>query len=104
MLLALDYDPVAQDQTNSDKRKSDAVFGCLLDDRADLGVEIAEEINQKSAQTLIFIAGLAVSKVGSIGPYQWLTDDLKNVDLDDIEPAIEEMGKYGVVVQSTLRD
>ena len=32
-LLALEYDPVAQGQTNSDKRKSDAVFGCLMDDR-----------------------------------------------------------------------
>jgi adenylate cyclase len=104
MLLALEYDPVAQGQTNSDKRKSDAVFGCLMDDRADLGLKIAEEIDQKSAQTLIFIAGLAVSKVGSIRPYQWLTDDLKNVDLDDIEAAIEEMGKYDVVVQSTLRE
>ena len=32
-LLALEYDPIAQGQTNSDKRKSDGSFGCILNDR-----------------------------------------------------------------------
>ena len=103
-LLALEYDPVAQGQTNSDKRKSDAVFGCLMDDRVDLGLTIAEEIDQRSEQTLLFAAGLAVSKDGSIGSYQWLTTDLKDADPEKIKAAIEEMGKYDTVVQSTLRE
>jgi len=103
-LLALEYDPVAQGQTNSDKRKSDAVFGCLMDDRADLGLKISEEIDERSEQLLLFAAGLAVSKDGSIDPYQWLIDDLTDADPDKIEAAIEEMGKYDVVVQSTLRE
>ena len=103
-LLALEYDPVAQGQTNSDKRKSDAVFGCLLDDRAELGLSIAEEIDERSEQVLLYAAGLAVSKDGSIDAYVWLVDNLKEADSDKIELAIEEMGKYDVVVQSTLRE
>ena len=103
-LLALEYDPVAQGQTNSDKRKSDAVFGCLLDDRAELGLSITEGIDERSEQILLYAAGLAVSKDGSIDPYPWLVDDLKVADLGKMEVSIEEMGKYDVVVQSTLRE
>ena len=103
-LLALEYDPIAQGQTNSDKRKSDAVFGCLLDDRVELGLSIAEEIDERSAQILLYTAALAVSKDGTIGSYPWLVSDIKKVELDSIEAAIEDMGKYDVVVQSTLRE
>ena len=103
-LLALEYDPIAQGQTNSDKRKSDAVFGCLLDDRVELGLSIAEEIDERSAQILLYTAGLAVSKDGTIGSYPWLVSDIKKAELDSIEAAIEDMGKYDVVVQSTLRE
>ena len=38
----MEYDPVPQGQTNGDKRKRDAVFACLMDDRVDLGLELAE--------------------------------------------------------------
>ena len=103
-LLALEYDPIAQGQTNSDKRKSDAVFGCLLDDRVELGLSIAEEIDERSAQILLYTAALAVSKDGTIGSYPWLVSDIKKAELDSIEAAIEDMGKYDVVVQSTLRE
>ena len=53
---------------------------------------------------MLYAAGLAVSKDGSIDPYAWLVDDLKEADSDKVEAAIEEMGKYDSVVQSTLRE
>ena len=46
-LLAMEYDPVPQGQTNGDKRKRDAVFACLMDDRVDLGLELAEAIEER---------------------------------------------------------
>ena len=103
-LLALEYDPVAQGQINSDKRKSDAVFGCLMDDRVELGLEIAEEIEACAENTLLFSAALSVAKHGSLEPYKWLVNDLKKSNFQGLEAAIEEMGKYDVVVQSTLRE
>jgi nitrate reductase NapAB chaperone NapD len=36
--------------------------------------------------------------------FSWLTDDLKNSDFEQIEAAIEEMGKFDVVVQSKLKE
>ena len=103
-LLALEYDPVAQGQINSDKRKSDAVFGCLMDDRVELGLEIAEEIEACAENTLLFSAALSVAKHGSLEPYKWLVNDLKKSNFQGLEAAIQEMGKYDVVVQSTLRE
>ena len=103
-LLALEYDPVAQGQTNSDKRKSDAVFGCLMDDRVELGLELAEEIEERSVPTLLYAAALAVSKHSKLDGLDWLLNDIKAASTDDIEAAIEEIGKYDVVVQSTLRE
>jgi len=103
-LLALEYDPVAQGQTNSDKRKSDAVFGCLMDDRVELGLELAEEIEACSENILLFAAALSVAKHGSLEPCPWLIKDLKTCNFEGLEAAIEEMGKYDVVVQSTLRE
>ncbi len=103
-LLALEYDPVAQGQTNSDKRKSDAVFGCLMDDRAKLGLELGEEIEERGAATLLYAAALAVSKYSALSSLNWLVNDLKKASADEMEATIEEMGKYDVVVQSTLRE
>ena len=103
-LLALEYDPVAQGQTNSDKRRSDAVFGCLMDDRGELGLALAEEIEIRAENTLLFAAALSVGMHGSLQPYNWLLSDLKKASFERIEAAIEEMGKYDVVVQSTLRE
>ena len=103
-LLALEYDPVAQGQTNSDKRKSDAVFGCLMDDRVELGLELAEEIEACSENILLFAAALSVAKHGSLEPCPWLIKDLKTCNFEGLEAAIEEMGRYDVVVQSKLRE
>ena len=44
-----------------------------------------------------------MSEADSINPYHWLVSDIKEADMDRIEAAIEEMGRYEVVVQSTLR-
>jgi tetratricopeptide (TPR) repeat protein len=103
-LLALEYDPVAQGQTNSDKRKCDAVFGCLMDDRADQGLEIAEEIGSCPENILLYVAALSVAKHGSLEPYNWLVDALKKCKFEELQAAIDEMGKYDVVVQNTLRE
>jgi tetratricopeptide (TPR) repeat protein len=103
-LLALEYDPIAQGQTNSDKRKSDGVFGCVLDDRPDVGLEIASGMIGRSEKVLIYSAALAVSSAGVLENFSWLIDDLKNADFGKIEEAIEEMGKFDVVVQSKLKE
>ena len=103
-LLALEYDPIAQGQTNSDKRKSDGVFGCVLDDRPDVGLDIASGMIDRSEKVLVYSAALAVGSAGSLKSFSWLTDDLKNSDFEQIEAAIEEMGKFDVVVQSKLKE
>ena len=103
-LLALEYDPIAQGQTNSDKRKSDGVFGCVLDDRPDVGLEIASGMIDRSEKVLIYSSALAIGSTGSLESFSWLMDDLRNVDLAKIEEAIEEMGKFDVVVQSKMKE
>ena len=103
-LLALEYDPIAQGQTNSDKRKSDGVFGCILDDRPDVGLDIASGMIDRSEKVLIYAAALAVGSTGSLENFSWLIDDLRNADFAQIEEAIEEMGKFDVVVQSKLKE
>ncbi len=103
-LLALEYDPIAQGQTNSDKRKSDGVFGCILDDRPDVGLDIASGMIDRSEKVLIYSAALAVGSTGSLESFSWLIDDLKDADFEQIEEAIEEMGKFDVVVQSKLKE
>ena len=65
-LLALEYDPVAQGQTNSDKRKSDGVFGCVLDDRPEVGLDIASGMIDRSEKVLVYSAALAVGSAGSL--------------------------------------
>ena len=102
--MALEYDPIAQGQTNSDKRKSDGVFGCVLDDRPDVGLEIASGMIGRSEKVLIYSAALAVSSAGVLENFSWLIDDLKKADFGKIEEAIEEMGKFDVVVQSKLKE
>ena len=103
-LLALEYDPIAQGQTNSDKRKSDGVFGCVLDDRPDVGLEIASGMIDRSEKVLVYSAALAVGNSGSLESFSWLINDLKKADFGQIEEAIEEMGKFDVVVQSKLKE
>ena len=75
--MALEYDPIAQGQTNSDKRKSDGVFGCVLDDRPDVGLEIASGMIDRSEKVLVYSAALAVGSSGSLESFSWLIDDLK---------------------------
>ena len=103
-LLAMEYDPVPQGQTNGDKRKRDAVFACLMDDRVDLGLELAEAIEERPENTLLYAAAMAVAKAGSLEGFGWLVADLKNAKGSEMESVIEEMGKYDVVIQSTLRE
>ena len=103
-LLALEYDPIAQGQTNSDKRKSDGVFGCVLDDRPQVGLDIASGMIDRSEKVLVYSAALAVSSTGSLENFSWLIDDLKDANFEKIEEAIEEMGKFDVVVKSKLKE
>ena len=36
--------------------------------------------------------------------FSWLIDDLKNANFEQIEEAVEEMGKFDIVVQSKLKE
>lgn len=104
MLLALEYDPIAQGQTNSDKRKSDVVFGCLLDDRPELGLKIASEISSCSAKVVLYAATLAVDISGSIESYSWLISDIRKSKKEEMIAEIEQMGKVDVVLQSKMKE
>ena len=103
-LLALEYDPVPQGQSNSDKRKTDAVFACFMDDRIDLGLRVSEEIEKRTPQTIIFSACMAVAKSKRIENFSWLVADIQNTQKSDIEDTIEKMGKIDMVVQNKLRE
>ena len=50
------------------------------------------------------MAALSVAKHGSLEPYTWLANDLKKCNFEGLQAAIDEMGKYDVVVQNTLRE
>ena len=100
----MEYDPIAQGQTNSDKRKSDGVFGCVLDDRPQVGLDIASTMIERSEKVLVYSAALAVSSTGALENFSWLIDDLKDANFEKIEEEIEEMGKFDVVVQSKLKE
>ena len=104
MLLALEYDPIAQGQTNSDKRKSDAVFGCLLDDRPELGLKLASEISSYSAQVVLYAATLAIDFSGSLESYSWLISNIQKSKKEEIITEIEQMGKIDVVLQSKMKE
>ncbi|MGB0688238.1 MAG: adenylate/guanylate cyclase domain-containing protein [Paracoccaceae bacterium] len=103
-LLALEYDPVPQGQTNSDKRKADAVFACFMDDRIDQGLALAEEIESRDGRTLLCAAALAVEKFSGLADVSWLLNDLKATDAASLEPVIDSFGQIDLVVQSTLRE
>ncbi len=103
-LKALEYDPVPQGQTNSDKRKSDAVFACFMDDRIDLGLELAEQISHPATKTLLYAASLAIQKSGSLTPYSWLTSNLKMAKEEELEAAIEDMRGIDMVIHNTLME
>ena len=45
-----------------------------------------------------------MAKAGSLEGFGWLVADLKNAKGSEMEAVIEEMGKYDVVIQSTLRE
>jgi adenylate cyclase len=104
MLLALEYDPIAQGQTNSDKRKSDAVFGCLLDDRPELGLKLASEISSYSAQVVLYAATLAIDLSGSLESYSWLISNIQKSKKEEMIAEIEQMGKIDVVLQSKMKE
>lgn len=104
MLLALEYDPIAQGQTNSDKRKSDAVFGCLLDDRPELGLKLASEISSYSAQVVLYAATLAIDFSGSLESYSWLISNIQKSKKEEMIAEIEQMGKIDVVLQSKMKE
>jgi adenylate cyclase len=103
MLLALEYDPIAQGQTNSDKRKSDAVFGCLLDDRPELGLKLASEISRYTAQVVLYAATLAIDFSGSLESYSWLISNIQESKKEEMIAEIEQMGKIDVVLQSKMK-
>ena len=75
-----------------------------LDDRPEVGLDIASGMIDRSEKVLVYSAALAVSSTGSLGNFSWLIDDLKDANFEKIEEAIEEMGKFDVVVKSKLKE
>lgn len=104
MLLALQYDPIAQGQTNSDKRKSDAVFGCLLDDRPELGLKIASEMYSRSAKDVLYAATIAIGVSGSFDLYPWLELDIQKSIKEELVAEIEQMEKIDLVLKNKMME
>ena len=101
-LKALEYDPVPQGQINSNKRKSDAVFACFMDDRIDLGLELAEQISEPSVRDILYATGLAVSKTGGVDDYPWLQKAIKASDHNAFTDIINDMKNIDLVIYNTL--
>ena len=101
-LKALEYDPVPQGQINSNKRKSDAVFACFMDDRIDLGLELAEQISEPSVRDVLYSTCLAVSKTGSVDEYPWLQKVIKASDQNAFTNIIDDMKNIDLVIYNTL--
>ena len=104
MLLALQYDPIAQGQTNSDKRKSDAVFGCLLDDRPELGLKIASEMYSRSAKDVLYAATIAIGVSGSFDLYPWIELDIQKSIKEELVAEIEQMEKIDLVLKNKMME
>jgi hypothetical protein len=75
-----------------------------MDDRIELGLKIAEEIEVRNDQTLIFAAGLAAATSQSLVDFDWLLSDIKAADKSAIETTIDKMGKIDIVIQNKLRE
>jgi Tfp pilus assembly protein PilF len=101
-LKALEYDPVPQGQINSNKRKSDAVFACFMDDRIDLGLELAEQISEPSVRDVLYSTCLAVSKTGGVDEYPWLQKVIKASDQNAFTDIIDDMKNIDLVIYNTL--
>jgi tetratricopeptide (TPR) repeat protein len=101
-LKALEYDPVPQGQINSNKRKSDAVFACFMDDRIDLGLELAEQISEPSVRDVLYSTCLAVSKTGGVDEYPWLQNVIKASDQNAFTDIIDDMKNIDLVIYNTL--
>jgi len=101
-LKALEYDPVPQGQINSNKRKSDAIFACFMDDRIELGLELAKQISELSVRDILFASCLAVSKSGGVEEYPWLTDAINSTDKNSYTNIINDMKNIDIVIYNTL--
>jgi hypothetical protein len=103
-LLALEVDPIPQGQMNSDKRKSDAVFACFLDEQYEHCLEIASDISTLAPITWLFAAAAYLALGQDLASSGFLLRDLsKYADTD----FVEEIGKLKLedrVVVNQLRE
>ena len=101
-LLALEYDPVPQGQINSDKRKSDAVFACFMDDRIDLGLKLAEQISQLSARDILCSTCLAERKTEDLDDFPWLMKAIASSKIDSFHDFVDEFKNIDIVIYNTI--
>ena len=103
-LLALEIDPIPQGQMNSDKRKSDAVFACFLDEQYEHCLEIASDISTLAPITWLFAAAAYLALGQDLASSGFLLrDPSKYADTD----FVEEIGKLKLedrVVVNQLRE
>ena len=103
-ILALDYDPIAQGQTNSDKRKSDVVFACFMDGRDELCLKTAQEVHTLDHKTTLFAASAAYQMKKNIDELEWLKTRIKKSTKKDFEQIINNLQIKDLVIINTLRE
>jgi hypothetical protein len=73
-----------------------------MDDRIELGLELAKQISELSVRDILYASCLAVSKSGGIEEYQWLTDAINSTDKDSYTNIIDDMKNIDIVIYNTL--
>ena len=103
-IRALEYDPVAQGQINSDKRKSDVVFASFMDGRDELCLKMAEELHSLDHKSALFAATAAHQMDKDLKEIDWLKNGLKKSTKSDFEGVIEGLKIKDLVITNTLRE
>ena len=73
-----------------------------MDDRIDLGLELAEQISEPSVRDILYATGLAVSKTGGVDDYPWLQKAIKASDHNAFTDIINDMKNIDLVIYNTL--
>ena len=104
MLLALEIDPIPQGQVNSDKRRSDAVFACFLDEKYQQCLTIASEISNLAPITWLFAVSAELALGQDPTSNTFLKHDLGAYRDADFMEEISKLNLVDRVITGQLRE
>lgn len=103
-LLALEFDPIPQGQFNSDKRRSDAVFACYMDEKYEQALTIAAEITELTPITWLLAMAAHLALRSDLPSSGFLVQDASKFFETDFVEEIEKLQLEDRVVVSQLRE